>query len=100
MSRASETGAQGDVSVVPATLRRDSCCGICRAALPAGRRARVGVNDDAVARFFLCDACTPTAAMTAPLPVALASSELTRGSLAVWVAVGALGVRNPLPVAR
>jgi predicted unusual protein kinase regulating ubiquinone biosynthesis (AarF/ABC1/UbiB family) len=30
--------------------------------------------------------------MTAPLPVALASSDLARGSLAVWVAVGALGV--------
>ncbi len=92
MSRASETGAPDDVSVVPATLRRDSCCGVCGAPLPAGRRARVGVNDDAVARFFLCDTCTPTAAMTAPLPVALASSELARGSLAVWVAVGALGV--------
>jgi aarF domain-containing kinase len=77
---------------VSATMHRTATCGVCGVPLSPGQRVRVGVTDDSAARFVLCEACTPTAAMTAPLPVALASSELARGSLAVWVAVGALGV--------
>jgi predicted unusual protein kinase regulating ubiquinone biosynthesis (AarF/ABC1/UbiB family) len=34
--------------------------------------------------------------MTAPVPVALASSEIARGSLAVWMAVAAIGVAAAL----
>ena len=92
MSRASGACVTGEVCVVSATLRRTATCGVCGVPLSPGQRAQVGVVDDSTARFVLCEACTPTAAMTAPLPVALASSELARGSLAVWVAVGALGV--------
>jgi predicted unusual protein kinase regulating ubiquinone biosynthesis (AarF/ABC1/UbiB family) len=87
-----ELGRNLEVCVVSATLRRTATCGVCGVPLSPGQRAQVGVVDDSTARFVLCEACTPTAAMTAPLPVALASSELARGSLAVWVAVGALGV--------
>ncbi|HEX3343284.1 MAG TPA: AarF/UbiB family protein [Polyangiaceae bacterium] len=92
MSGPSGAGIQGEVCVVAATLRRPAPCGVCGAALSAGQRARVGVAEDSSARFVLCDACVPSAAMTAPLPVALASGDFARGSLAVWVAVGALGV--------
>ncbi|MGD0527403.1 MAG: AarF/UbiB family protein [Polyangiaceae bacterium] len=73
-------------------MHRTGACAVCGTPLSRGQRARVGVGEDSALRFVMCDACTPTAAMTAPLPVALASSDLARGSLAVWVAVGALGV--------
>jgi len=92
MSGASGACVRGELRVVPATLHRPAACGVCGVPLSPGQRARIGVVDDSVARFVLCEACTPTAAMTAPIPVALATSELARGSLAVWVAVGALGV--------
>jgi predicted unusual protein kinase regulating ubiquinone biosynthesis (AarF/ABC1/UbiB family) len=92
MSGPSDACARGEVCLVSATMHRAGACGVCGVPLSPGQRARVGVADDSVARFVLCETCAPSAAMTAPLPVALATSELARGSLAVWIAVGALGV--------
>ncbi|HEY6462175.1 MAG TPA: hypothetical protein VIY73_18540, partial [Polyangiaceae bacterium] len=75
-----------------ATIRRPSACAVCGAPMKRGDRATVGVVDGTVARFVTCTGCTPTSAMMAPLPAALATSELARGSLAAWIAVGALGL--------
>src|SRR5580704_15082047 len=60
--------------------------------LARGDAARVGVVGGSEARFILCAGCTPSAAMMSPATVALATSGLARGSLAVWIAVGALGL--------
>jgi aarF domain-containing kinase len=92
MSEAGDACSRGEVCLVSATMHRAAVCGACGAVLGPGQRARIGVVDGAVARFVLCDTCSPTTSMMAPVPVALATSELARGSLAVWVAVGALGV--------
>ncbi len=92
MSRAAGACATGEVCVVSATMRRPDRCGVCGVALSPGDPARIGVDDGSVARFVLCEGCTPTAAMSAPVPVALASSEMARGSLAVWAAVAAIGM--------
>ncbi len=85
----------GDVYVVDATLGRDAPCASCGVALSRGKRARVAVDavDGATARFVVCDACTPPDALSASVAgLPLAATPLARGSLAVWVAVGALGV--------
>lgn len=92
MDEATVTCGAGDVYLVAATLERPSACAVCGAALGRGDRARVGVADGHVARFVLCGTCTPSTALSAPVPVALASSEMARGSLAVWVAVATLGL--------
>jgi predicted unusual protein kinase regulating ubiquinone biosynthesis (AarF/ABC1/UbiB family) len=73
-------------------MHRAETCRVCGAVLSPGDPARVGVVDGATARFVLCSTCQPPAAMVAPVPVALASTEMARGSLVVWMAVGALGV--------
>jgi predicted unusual protein kinase regulating ubiquinone biosynthesis (AarF/ABC1/UbiB family) len=80
------------VYVVSATMRRPAVCGVCGAALARGDTVRVGVDGANTARFVVCAACAPTAAMMAPVPATLASCELARGSLAVWIAVGTLGL--------
>jgi aarF domain-containing kinase len=92
MSRASGACAAGDVCLVDATLGRDAPCAVCGAPLARGERARVGVADDH-ARFVLCASCSPfPLALSAPGAIPLASSPLARGSIAVWIAVGVLGV--------
>jgi predicted unusual protein kinase regulating ubiquinone biosynthesis (AarF/ABC1/UbiB family) len=73
-------------------MHRPESCRVCGVALAPGDSARVGVVDGTVARFVVCETCTPSAAMMAPMPAALASSEIARGSLTVWVAVGVLGL--------
>ncbi|HEY8041689.1 MAG TPA: AarF/UbiB family protein [Polyangiaceae bacterium] len=75
-----------------ATIGRSATCEGCGVALERGDRAQVGVVGASYARFILCRECTPSAAMMAPAQVALASSAVARGSLAVWIAVGALGL--------
>ena len=75
-----------------ATLRRPASCEACGVPLARGEPARVGVVDGSEARFILCSGCTPSAAMMAPSTLALATSGFARGSLAVWIAVGALGL--------
>src|SRR5215472_8346693 len=92
MSQAGGARATGEVCLVSATMHRPDKCGVCGVALDAGDPARIGVADGTVAHFVLCARCNPPAAMVAPVPVALASTEMARGSLAVWVAVGALGL--------
>jgi aarF domain-containing kinase len=92
MSEAVDGGAGGDVVVVEATLGRDVPCAACGASLGRGRRARVGVAGDR-ARFVLCSTCAPPcAALVGPLTSPLGAAPLARGSLAVWIAVGVLGV--------
>jgi predicted unusual protein kinase regulating ubiquinone biosynthesis (AarF/ABC1/UbiB family) len=52
----------------------------------------VGVEGER-ARFVACAGCAPAGlALAGPLALPLASTPLARGSLAVWIAVGALGV--------
>ncbi|HEY8090750.1 MAG TPA: AarF/UbiB family protein [Polyangiaceae bacterium] len=82
----------GEVCVVTATMRRPMACKACGAGLERGDRAQVGLGAGDVVSFVLCETCSPTAAMMAPVPVALATAGIARGSIAVWVAVGALGV--------
>jgi predicted unusual protein kinase regulating ubiquinone biosynthesis (AarF/ABC1/UbiB family) len=64
---------------------------VCGAALTRGNKARVGVAGDDHAHFVLCGSCSPSALMLGG-PVTLASSPLARGSIAVWIAVGVLGL--------
>jgi aarF domain-containing kinase len=73
-------------------MRRAAACDACGVLLARGDAARVGVVGGSEARFILCAGCTPSAAMMSPATVALATSGLARGSLAVWIAVGALGL--------
>ncbi len=81
-----------EVVVVDATLGKDSPCAVCGAVLPRGKRARVGVEGQR-ARFVACPGCAPAGlAVAGPLALPLASTPLARGSLAVWIAVGVLGV--------
>ncbi len=88
---------------VEATMHRSRHCGACGIALPRGASARIAVVDGTRARLVLCPGCMPdvaesstyaagamAAAMTAPM--ALEQTPLPRGSLAVWIAVGLLGV--------
>jgi predicted unusual protein kinase regulating ubiquinone biosynthesis (AarF/ABC1/UbiB family) len=82
----------GEVHVVDATLGRDCRCAACGAALSRGARARVLVDAD-VARSVVCPGCSPAGlAGIAPAALPLAAAPLSRGSLAVWIAVGLLGV--------
>ncbi|HEX8794313.1 MAG TPA: AarF/UbiB family protein, partial [Polyangiaceae bacterium] len=77
-----------------ATLRRGAACGVCGVALPPGEPAQIGVAGGTHARFVLCPTCTPTESLLAA-PVtgaALATSQLARGSIVVWLAVAGLGV--------
>ncbi len=94
MSGAPGACATGDVCLVTATLRRAAACGVCGAALPPGEPARIGVEGGTHARFVLCATCTPTAALLAgpATGAALATSQLARGSIVVWLAVAGLGV--------
>jgi predicted unusual protein kinase regulating ubiquinone biosynthesis (AarF/ABC1/UbiB family) len=89
-------GVVDEVVVVPATMHRDGNCAVCKTTLPAGKPAQVGVTDGVVARFVLCEGCLPTADMTAPVPLALATPALARGSVVVWLAVAALGMAAAL----
>ena len=91
MRQASGAGGTGDVCVVEATLRRRSRCEACGADLAPGQRARVAVEGTG-ARSVVCPTCTPPASALTPLGLPLATSPLARGSLAVWLAVGVLGV--------
>jgi aarF domain-containing kinase len=94
MGGASGACAAGEVYVVQATLRRDAVCAVCGAPLARGTQVRVGVErDHASARFVACDACAPPSALAiGPAVLPLAASPPARGSLAVWLAVGVLGV--------
>lgn len=90
MSRAPGACATGDVCLVNATLRRGAACGVCGATLARGERARIGVAGGSHARFVLCATCSPTASLLAA-PATLATSQLARGSIGVWLAVAGLG---------
>jgi aarF domain-containing kinase len=92
MSEGSGACVSGDVYLVSATVHRTSTCGTCGASLGRGERARVGVSDGAIARFVVCETCAPPAVLAVAGPVALAPVTLARGSLAIWIAVGVLGV--------
>jgi predicted unusual protein kinase regulating ubiquinone biosynthesis (AarF/ABC1/UbiB family) len=62
--------------------------------LVRGQRVRIGIDDDC-ARFALCDACEAPAAPSVAMgagTVQLVASPLARGSIAVWIAVAALGL--------
>jgi aarF domain-containing kinase len=92
MTETTGGGSGSDVHVVDATLGRDAPCAVCGAALPRGGRAKVGIEGDR-ARFVVCHACNPPgASIVGPMTLPLASAPLARGSLAVWIAVGTLGV--------
>jgi predicted unusual protein kinase regulating ubiquinone biosynthesis (AarF/ABC1/UbiB family) len=88
------------VCFVEATLHREARCAACGVTLSPGTQVRIGLGEDRSARRILCTACpeqTRTDATAALLAVggAAAGIEATahpRGSLAVWVAVGVLGV--------
>ena len=84
MSGAEGACPTGDVYVVSATMRRPAVCGVCGAALARGDTVRVGVDGANTARFVVCAACAPTAAMMAPVPATLAHATAShaRGVLA------------------
>jgi len=88
---------------VLATMHRPRHCDACGASLPRGACARIAVVDGTRARRVFCMACPPDAAAPPPYasaasvvamtaPAALEGTPLARGSLAVWIAVGVLGV--------
>jgi aarF domain-containing kinase len=88
---------------VQATLNHPRPCDGCGATLPRGASARIGMTQSRRARRVLCDGCGPqavtepessaAAAIVAISPTAaLEMVALPRGSLAVWIAVGVLGV--------
>src|SRR5580658_9280814 len=92
MSGAAGECSRGEVCLVTATMRRAASCEGCGAPLSRGDAAKVGVVGGSEARFILCSACTPSETMMAPGTLALATGGFARGSLAVWIAVGALGL--------
>jgi aarF domain-containing kinase len=94
--------AEAPAHYVEATMHRRRHCDGCGVALPRGATARIAVVEGTVARRILCMSCVPEAAQQAPYgpvamaamiaPVALERTPLPRGSLAVWIAVGFLGI--------
>jgi predicted unusual protein kinase regulating ubiquinone biosynthesis (AarF/ABC1/UbiB family) len=81
-------------------------CDACGAPLARGDGARIGLARGATARYVLCLGCKPeslqrpaeagapagAAIVAASAPIAFETPEIRRGSLAVWLAVGVLGV--------
>jgi predicted unusual protein kinase regulating ubiquinone biosynthesis (AarF/ABC1/UbiB family) len=100
---------------VDVTMHAPRTCDACGAPLARGDGARIGLARGATARYVLCLACRPealqrpaespaspespepaapagAAMVAASAPVAFETDEIRRGSLAVWLAVGVLGV--------
>jgi predicted unusual protein kinase regulating ubiquinone biosynthesis (AarF/ABC1/UbiB family) len=87
------------IRFVDVTMHRDSPCDQCGALLSRGARACIGVDEATRARHVLCPHCRrpeepsdvrPTVPPVAAL--AFGAPVLGRGSLAVWIAVGVVGV--------
>jgi len=95
--------AEAPAHFVEATVHRPGRCDACGVALPRGATARIAVVEGTRAGRILCTGCIPdagaqssyaSAAMGAAItaPAALGQTPVARGSLAVWIAVGVLGV--------
>jgi len=95
--------APGPAHYVEATMHHRRHCDGCGTTLPRGASARIAVVDGTVARRILCMTCAPQAAEPSSYgqgavaaamiaPFALERTPLQRGSLAVWIAVGVLGI--------
>jgi aarF domain-containing kinase len=82
------------------TVLRTRRCAVCARVLRRGKRARLALVEGGPRRRVVCVTCrpgdvapTPNAAVVAlSAPVIPALSSAPRGSLAIWMAVGVLGV--------
>ncbi len=99
-SRRARSDTPEPVHFVEATMHRAAKCEACGVDLPPGTTACIGVAGASSARHILCaSGCrvaerAPAAAALVAVggPAALDLSEPPRGSMAVWIAVGILGV--------
>jgi aarF domain-containing kinase len=80
-------------------MHRAAKCEVCGAELAPGASARIGVADGRAACHILCPTCrveegSPAAAALVAVgaPAALDLSTPPRGSMAVWIAAGVLGL--------
>jgi len=84
-------------------MHRFRRCDACGVALERGAPARIAVVDGTRARRIWCTGCAPAPAAESPYasaavaaamtaPAALDRTPLVRGSTAVWIAVGVLGI--------
>ena len=88
---------------VQATMHKAQRCDVCGVSLPRGAAAQLGFEGRRVRRI-LCTECTPESLPASPVAsaaaamVALSGSPIPelssppRGSMAVWIAVGIVGV--------
>lgn len=99
-SRRARSNPPEPVRFVEATMHRAAKCEVCGVDLPPGTPARIGVAGASSARHILCaSGCrvaesSPAAAALVAVggPAALDLPDPPRGSMAVWIAVGILGV--------